>query len=149
LFGGWAIDFLLGHFTRPHVDIDAIIWQSDEAVVATLMESLGYQAKQKPGRLQCEKEEGYRIDFYIQPHNPENFLPSKPWPDQDYTVPLTRYTHAVTTNLHGVQIKVIDPLDYENWLKSKILHNAQSGEGASGPSSKNQLDLKNLQKYSQ
>ena len=26
LRGGWAVDFMLGRITRPHADIDIVVW---------------------------------------------------------------------------------------------------------------------------
>jgi hypothetical protein len=33
LFGGWAVDFHVGHVTRAHADLDIAIWQADVARV--------------------------------------------------------------------------------------------------------------------
>lgn len=42
LFGGWAVDFLVGAVTRPHEDIDLIIWREDAPAVREILASQGY-----------------------------------------------------------------------------------------------------------
>jgi Aminoglycoside-2''-adenylyltransferase len=32
-FGGWAVDLWMGRLTRPHDDIDVLVWRRDEARV--------------------------------------------------------------------------------------------------------------------
>ena len=32
-FGGWAVDLWVGRLTRPHDDIDVLVWREDEARV--------------------------------------------------------------------------------------------------------------------
>ena len=29
-FGGWAVDLWVGRLTRPHEDIDVLVWRRDE-----------------------------------------------------------------------------------------------------------------------
>ena len=42
LFGGWAVDFWLGEITRPHEDIDIIIWREDAPAVREALAEHGY-----------------------------------------------------------------------------------------------------------
>src|SRR3712207_1118934 len=42
LFGGWAVDFLVGEITRPHEDIDLIIWRDDAPSVREVLAPHGY-----------------------------------------------------------------------------------------------------------
>jgi hypothetical protein len=42
LFGGWAVDFLVGAITRPHEDIDLILWLEDAPAVREVLASQGY-----------------------------------------------------------------------------------------------------------
>ena len=37
LFGGWAVDFLVGEITRPHDDVDFVIWARDAQVVRRML----------------------------------------------------------------------------------------------------------------
>ena len=41
LFGGWAVDFWVGEVTRPHGDVDVVVWRSDEAAIGTALASAG------------------------------------------------------------------------------------------------------------
>jgi hypothetical protein len=42
LFGGWAVDFLVGEVTRPHSDIEFAVWRSDFPAVRRLLRRQGY-----------------------------------------------------------------------------------------------------------
>ena len=43
LFGGWAIDFHLGTITRPHDDIEFLVWHTDKQAIATTLVSHNYE----------------------------------------------------------------------------------------------------------
>jgi Aminoglycoside-2''-adenylyltransferase len=42
LFGGWAVDFYAGSFTRAHDDLDAAVWLDDLPRIAALLEADGW-----------------------------------------------------------------------------------------------------------
>lgn len=42
LFGGWAVDFHASTVTRPHDDVDLVIWLRDRARVARLLQHDGW-----------------------------------------------------------------------------------------------------------
>ena len=42
LRGGWALDFLLGRETRPHVDVDVVVWGEHRQSPRPLLEDLDY-----------------------------------------------------------------------------------------------------------
>ncbi|HYO33337.1 MAG TPA: hypothetical protein VES21_10850, partial [Nocardioidaceae bacterium] len=42
LFGGWAVDVWVGRLTRPHDDIDILVWRRDEARVHEALEAAGW-----------------------------------------------------------------------------------------------------------
>jgi hypothetical protein len=42
LRGGWAMDFFLGEWTRPHVDVDWFCWLADADRLTALLHSQGY-----------------------------------------------------------------------------------------------------------
>lgn len=42
LFGGWAVDFHVGHMTRPHDDVDLAVWSSDATRVTALLKETGW-----------------------------------------------------------------------------------------------------------
>jgi hypothetical protein len=48
LRGGWAMDFFLGHVTRPHRDVDWFAWFSDANQIATALTSQGYELLPEP-----------------------------------------------------------------------------------------------------
>jgi Aminoglycoside-2''-adenylyltransferase len=41
-FGGWAVDLWVGRSTRPHDDIDVLVWRHDEARVHEALDSAGW-----------------------------------------------------------------------------------------------------------
>ncbi|MGW4499409.1 nucleotidyltransferase domain-containing protein [Micromonospora sp. NPDC004336] len=43
LRGGWAMDFLLGEVTRPHVDVDWYCWAADARRLAELLHARGWR----------------------------------------------------------------------------------------------------------
>jgi Aminoglycoside-2''-adenylyltransferase len=45
LFGGWAVDFAVGHMTRPHRDVDFVVWEGDLSRITGLLRYLGYRAR--------------------------------------------------------------------------------------------------------
>ena len=45
LRGGWAVDFLLGRISRPHADLDLVLWQRDRARVHQALESAGFERR--------------------------------------------------------------------------------------------------------
>ena len=53
LFGGWAVDFHVGHITRAHADLDLAIWQADVARVLRRLDETGWEHRPQP------EEEGY------------------------------------------------------------------------------------------
>src|SRR5215510_9563790 len=50
--GGWGVDALIGHQTRPHNDIDIFIQKKDTAVFTEMLNSNGY----------CKTEMEYTTD---------------------------------------------------------------------------------------
>jgi len=43
LFGGWAVDFLVGEVTRRHADVEFVIWRHDLDRVDPLLAAHGYR----------------------------------------------------------------------------------------------------------
>jgi len=41
-FGGWAVDLWVGRLTRPHDDIDVLVWRHDEARVHEALLEAGW-----------------------------------------------------------------------------------------------------------
>jgi aminoglycoside-2''-adenylyltransferase len=48
LFGGWGVDFLVGEITRPHHDIDLIVWLRDAPAFRDLLAWHGYNELSSP-----------------------------------------------------------------------------------------------------
>jgi hypothetical protein len=48
LFGGWVVDFLAGEITRPHHDIDLMVWQRDAAAFRQLLAQQGFDEGPSP-----------------------------------------------------------------------------------------------------
>jgi hypothetical protein len=48
LFGGWGVDFLVGAVTRPHSDVDLIVWRQDAAEFRELLAGRGYEERPSP-----------------------------------------------------------------------------------------------------
>jgi hypothetical protein len=42
LFGGWAVDLWVGRLTRPHDDIDVLVWRHDENRIHEALEEAGW-----------------------------------------------------------------------------------------------------------
>ena len=43
LFGGWAVDFLVGDVTRPHDDIDVAAWRRDYDAIKSTLVAAGWE----------------------------------------------------------------------------------------------------------
>ena len=47
-FGGWAVDLWVGRLTRPHDDIDVLVWRRDEPRVHEALRAGGWQHTPSP-----------------------------------------------------------------------------------------------------
>ena len=47
-FGGWAVDLWVGRLTRPHDDIDVLVWRRDEARVDQALRAAGWTHTPSP-----------------------------------------------------------------------------------------------------
>src|SRR3954469_23280284 len=41
-FGGWAVDLWVGRLTRPHDDIDVLVWRHDQGRVHEALQAAGW-----------------------------------------------------------------------------------------------------------
>jgi hypothetical protein len=41
-FGGWAVDLWVGRLTRPHEDIDVLVWRRDEKRIHEVLQGAGW-----------------------------------------------------------------------------------------------------------
>lgn len=58
LRGGWALDFLLGRETRPHGDLDLVVWQRHRHKLRPLLEAAGYAFKDRGLKAQLDFVKG-------------------------------------------------------------------------------------------
>jgi hypothetical protein len=83
LRGGWAMDFFLGHVTRPHRDVDWFAWSSDAQRVASTLTSRGYQLLPEPShdRQLDFVRGGLDLSFALIARNSTGqvIVPSGPW----------------------------------------------------------------------
>lgn len=92
LFGGWAIDFLVGEVTRPHTDIEFAVWRSDFPAVRSLLERQGYieQEVASPEEAANLHKNGelVRLIFIERNERRELITPGRwsdwPWPDGSF-----------------------------------------------------------------
>ncbi len=66
--GGWGVDALLGHQTRPHDDLDIAIQNKDRPRLRELMSTRGYSELQNPKRTEFNfiliDTEGRKLDVH-------------------------------------------------------------------------------------
>lgn len=66
--GGWGVDALLGHQTRPHADLDIALQHKDVPQVRALLEARGYKDVPRDDSWECNfvlgDDAGHEIDFH-------------------------------------------------------------------------------------
>lgn len=66
--GGWSVDALLGHQTRPHADLDIALQHKDVPQLRPLLEARGYKNVPRPDTRECNfvlgDDEGHEVDFH-------------------------------------------------------------------------------------
>ena len=66
--GGWGVDALLGEQTRPHEDLDLVVFHEDVPKIRSLFEALGYQVVPRDDSWECNfvlgDNQGHLIDFH-------------------------------------------------------------------------------------
>ena len=111
LFGGWGVDFLVGRVTRPHSDIDFIVWRRDIGRIRGLFGALGYRERSGGDaaafRADFDTDAGLLSMVYIERNErgdivtPGIFAPF-PWPED-------AFRHE--GSLEGVRLPVISALE--------------------------------------
>jgi hypothetical protein len=92
LFGGWAVDFLVGEVTRPHSDVEFAVWRSDFPAVRSLLKRRGYveQEVDFPQEADNFSKSGQlvRLIFIERNETGEVVTPGRwndwPWPDGSF-----------------------------------------------------------------
>jgi lincosamide nucleotidyltransferase A/C/D/E len=66
LDGGWGVDALLGHQTRPHADLDLVASLADVPRIRTALERLGFSLHEDhlPVRFVLRGADGEQLDFH-------------------------------------------------------------------------------------
>lgn len=64
-FGGWAVDLWVGRLTRPHEDIDILVWRRDESRVDEALTNAGWMPRPSPEDLVGTNyaREGYELQL--------------------------------------------------------------------------------------
>ena len=110
LFGGWGVDFLVGNITRPHGDIDFVIWRQDIERIRELFSPLGYRERSSDDatfRADFDTDAGLLSMVYIERDargdivTPDGFACS-PWAEDSFE-------HE--GSLEGVRLPVISALE--------------------------------------
>jgi lincosamide nucleotidyltransferase A/C/D/E len=105
LDGGWAVDALLGHQSRPHEDLDVAVFHEDVPAIRALLEDLGYLVVPRDDSWECNfvygNEYGHLIDIHSCSFDEEN--------KNIYGVEYTWAALQGRGEIGGVQVRCIPP----------------------------------------
>lgn len=64
--GGWGVDVLVGHQTRPHRDVDLALSATSETATVGALEAFGYrvETEQRPTRVELAAPGGRWVDLH-------------------------------------------------------------------------------------
>ena len=125
LFGGWGVDFLIGDVTRPHSDIEFVIWRRDIERVRELLSPLDYRERSGGDaafRADFDTDAGLLSMVYIERDangdivTPDVFA-SSPWAED-------AFEHE--GSLEGVRLPVISAL--EQLLSKEVYFGEATGK---------------------
>lgn len=145
LCGGWAVDFLAGVVSRPHVDIDTFIWKKDKGRISEIVKNLGFLVKDK-GRKFQNSLEGFQFDMDFVEQIESGFVSGKSSDHEGIKWSKETFEKPVTTKFGNVTANVINPQSLYEFLKSKLEYNLKHGK-SSGPLEKTRQDILVLEKY--
>ena len=84
LFGGWAVDFLVGRRTRPHEDVDLAVWRRDRPRLHDCLVAAGWEHTPLPDEVVGTRyaRDGVRLEltFLVDGDAGEVFIPFEPEP---------------------------------------------------------------------
>lgn len=116
LRGGWAIDFLLGRVTRPHADLDLVVWQRHRQRIERALVDAGFQVdRELPVQTDLVKD-GQDITFVYLERDRDGTIVAHgvpEWPWEPSALPDRRH------RLHDIRARVVSPEhmleDQETW----------------------------------
>lgn len=106
-FGGWAVDVWVGRLTRPHDDIDVLVWRRDESRVDAALETAGWRHAPTPEDLLGTSylREGHELQLtFVAPGADGSVV--VPVPEQPIVVS-TEPLDFARRELNGVPVKVL------------------------------------------
>jgi hypothetical protein len=65
LFGGWAVDFSVGSVTRPHRDIEFVVWERDAERLPSILAEHGYVVHAREEEAITFAKQGQHVEFYV------------------------------------------------------------------------------------
>jgi Aminoglycoside-2''-adenylyltransferase len=106
-FGGWAVDLWVGRLTRPHDDIDVLVWRRDEARVDEALQGAGWVHTPTPEDLVGTNyaRDGYELQLTFVVPGAEGGVVI-PVPEQPLELSSGSLAYARRT-LHGVSVRVL------------------------------------------
>jgi hypothetical protein len=69
LFGGWGVDFRIGEVTRPHMDIEVLIWARDAGRCVALLETAGYAESGRVEECVYLRKDDQLLELYLMERN--------------------------------------------------------------------------------
>jgi hypothetical protein len=145
LGGGWAVDFLTGYVSRPHVDIDTFIWKKDKKKISEKMKKLGFLIKDKERKFQNSLD-GFQFDMDFVEQVDNGFVSGKSSNHEGINWPKETFEKPITGRLEDVEARVINPKPLYEFLKLKLASKLKQVRG-SGPVEKTRQDILALERY--
>ncbi len=107
LFGGWAVDFYVGHVTREHADIDIAVWTHDAPALSVVLRDREWQHSPEPGEdgYTCYVRTGVRLEVAFLARD-ETGVVYTPLRDGRGEWPANSFGDAVAV-LHGVRAHLV------------------------------------------
>jgi hypothetical protein len=65
LFGGWAVDFVVGRVTRPHRDIEFVVWWHDAERLPPILGEHEYEVRAREEEAITFIKQGQHVEFYV------------------------------------------------------------------------------------
>jgi hypothetical protein len=105
--GGWAVDLWVGRLTRPHDDIDVLVWREDEARIHEALHGAGWVHTPTPEDLVGTNyaREGYELQLTFAVAGPEGGV-VVPVPDQPFVLSSGPLAFA-RRKLNNVSVRVM------------------------------------------